>query len=126
MVIYLYFKSGKSYEFTPQIRLTHSKNRTTGTAIYELNFNQILKDFDLSDPIYGIALKKDSNSLRMADICHFVWSCGKPIKLVAIFIFSTLEEKQSFFNYYEYYALHKSLEFFPAINQEKTLIKETY
>lgn len=124
MVIYLYFKSGQCCEFTPQIRLTHSKNKTTGTAIYELNFNQILTDFDFSDPIYGIGLKKDSNSIRMADICHFVWSCGKPIKLIAIFIFSNLEEKQTFFNYYEYYAFHKSLEFFPAIGQEKTLAKQ--
>jgi len=125
MRIYLYLKSRKHYVLIPQIRLTSSKNGTTGTAVFEVNLEKLNCEKNILDPIYGIGLE-NKNTLRMADICHFVWSSGKPIKIIAIFIFSTLEEKQSFFNYYEYYALHKSLEFFPAINQEKTLIKETY
>jgi len=120
MAFYLYLKSGKHFELIPQIRLTRSKNGTTGTAIVEVNFDQ-LKDFiDFCDPIYSLALKK-GDSLRLADVSHFVWASGKPIKLIGIFLFSTIYEKQDFFNYYPYYALSNSLEFFPAQFQEKTL-----
>ena len=123
MGIYLYLKSGKHYEFVPQIRLTRSKNGTTGTAILEISTDKIDLMENVFDPIYGIGLKKE-NSLRMADICQFIWASGKPIKLIAIFIFSTLEEKQDFFNYYPYYAIDNCLEFFPAHRQEKTLDNE--
>ena len=119
MVVFLYLKSGKQYEFVPQIRLTRSKDGTTGTAIFEVNIDKIDLIHNTFDPIYGIGLQK-KDSIRMADICKFIWSSGKPIKLIAIFIFATLEEKQEFFNYYPYYASTNSLEFFPAQRQEKT------
>lgn len=120
MAVFLYLKSGKHYEFTPQIRLTRSKNGTTGTAIFEIDIREFDSIHDTIDPIYGIGLKKDGY-IRMADVCHFVWSLGKPIKITAIFIFATPEEKQEFFNYYPYYAINNNLEFFPAQYQEKTL-----
>ena len=120
MVIYLYLRSGKYFELIPQIRLTSSKNGVTGTAIFEINLenNHIL--FNSSDPIFGIGLKK-KNSLRMADICSFIWSCGKPVKLIGIFIFSSLYEKQDFFDYYTHYANNNKLEFFPAQGGENSL-----
>lgn len=120
MGIYFCLKSGKQLELVPQIRLTRSKNGTTGTAVIEVNVSEFQMLINASDPIYGLALKRDE-TLRMADICHFVWSSGQPIKFVGIFIFSTIYEKQDFFNYYPYYALNKHLEFFPAQSQEKTL-----
>ena len=80
-------------------------------------FNNLISSYD---PIYGVALKRDE-TLRMADICDFVGSSGKPIKFVGIFIFSTIYEKQDFFNYYPYYAINNHLEFFPAQLQEKSL-----
>ena len=120
MVICLYLKSGKYFELIPQIRLTSSKNGATGTAIFEINLesNDIL--FNPLDPIYGIGLKK-TDSLRMADTCSFLWSCGKPVKLIGIFIFSSLYEKQDFFDYYTQYANNNSLEFFPAQSGENSL-----
>jgi len=113
MGIYLYVKSGKQYELIPQIRLTRSKNGTTGTVIVEVNIKELGFLANSFDPIYGIALKR-ANSLRMADICNFVWASGRPVKFVGIFIFSSIDEKQDFFNYYPYYALDNHLEFFPA------------
>lgn len=117
MVIYIYLKSGKHYECVPQIRLTCSKNGTTGTAIFEINFENI-NFLNSIDPLSGVALIKE-NSLRKADLCEFIWSNGKPIKLIAIFIFASASEKQDFFNYYPYYALVHKLFFFPVEEQEK-------
>jgi len=118
MGIYICFKSGKHFELIPQIRLTRSKNGATGTAIIEVNVDDLYLLNNSFDPIYNIALKKN-NSIRLADNCHFIWSSGRPIKFVAVFIFSTTYEKQSFFNYYPYYAINNSLEFYPAQLQEK-------
>lgn len=120
MGIFLYLKSGKEYELVTQIRLTRSKNGTTGTAIIEVNLEDLNFLNNSPDLILGLALKKEK-SLRMADICHFVWASGRPVKFIGLFIFSTIYEKQDFFNYYPYYALNNYLEFFPAISQEKTL-----
>jgi len=120
MAIYLYSKDGKQHELMPQIRLTRSKNGTTGTAVVEVNAEDLSLLYDCNDPIYSIVLKKN-DSFRMADNCHFIWASGRPIKLVAIFIFSTTFEKQDFFNYYPYYAINKRLDFFPASQQEKNL-----
>nr|YP_009550519.1 photosystem II protein psb28 [Eustigmatophyceae sp. Bat 8/9-7w]QAA11450.1 photosystem II protein psb28 [Eustigmatophyceae sp. Bat 8/9-7w] len=123
MRVFLYFKSGKKLDFIPQIRLTRSRNGTTGTAVFEFNLkdNNIL--YDTLDAINGVAVEKN-NLLRMADICNFVWSSGKPIKLVSIFIFTTLEEKQDFFNVYPKYAISNNLEFFPSLGEKKTLNKK--
>nr|YP_009550662.1 photosystem II protein psb28 [Eustigmatophyceae sp. Chic 10/23 P-6w]QAA11593.1 photosystem II protein psb28 [Eustigmatophyceae sp. Chic 10/23 P-6w] len=118
MGIYVYFKSGKSFELIPQIRLTRSKNGTTGTAIIEINIDDLSLLNNSCDPIYNVALRNNT-SIRMADTCHFIWSSGRPIKFVAMFIFSTTYEKQNFFNYYPYYAINNCLEFFPAQLQEK-------
>ena len=120
MAIYLYLKSGKQYKLVPQKRLTRSKNGNTGTAIFELNLRDIDFINSLFDPIRGIGLERD-NSVRMADLCHFIWASGRPIRLIALFIFSDLYEKQDFFNYYPYYALNNCLEFFPAQTQENSL-----
>jgi hypothetical protein len=120
MAIFLYSKSGKQYELIPQIRLTRSKNGTTGTALIEVSIEEFSLLSNPFDPIHGIVLKKEK-SLRIADICQFVWAFGRPIKFIGIFIFSTINEKQDFFNYYPYYALNNRLEFFPAQMQEKTL-----
>ena len=119
MGIYIYLRSGKHYKCVPQIRLTRSKNGATGTAILELNLDRINASNHKEDPIYNVGLQKE-NCFRMADICHFIWSSGKPIRLIAVFLFSTIEEKQDFFNYYPYYALDNDLEFLPAQQQEKT------
>lgn len=115
MKIFLYFKSGKKYDFIPQIRLTRSKNGITGTAIFELNLNNIEEIQDTNDPINGVALQ-NKNLLKKADICNFVWISGKPSKLIAVFIFVNFEEKQAFFDYYPNYALDNSLEFFPSVD----------
>ena len=117
MTIYLYLRSGKKYELVPQIRLTCSKNGITGTIVLEVGLDDNPFINSISDPIYGIGLQKKS-SLRMADICHFVWSSGKPIKLSAIFILSKLDEKQDFFNFCPDYALNHRLEFFPSQLQQ--------
>nr|YP_009550940.1 photosystem II protein psb28 [Eustigmatophyceae sp. Ndem 8/9T-3m6.8]QAA11873.1 photosystem II protein psb28 [Eustigmatophyceae sp. Ndem 8/9T-3m6.8] len=119
MIVFLYLKSGTQFEFVPQIRLTRSKNGTTGTAVFEVNLSQINELQNICDPIYNVGIQK-GNRLRMADRCHFIWASGKPIKLIAIFLFAALEEKQEFFNYYPHYAINNSLEFFPAQRQEKT------
>lgn len=118
MKIFLYLKSGKKLDFIPQIRLTRSKNGTTGTAIFELNLNDSIIFNDKIDAINGVALQKN-DLFRMADICSFVWSSGRPIKLISIFIFSNFEEKQDFFNDYQKYALSNNLEFFPSLEEKK-------
>lgn len=123
MRVFLYFKSGKKLDFIPQIRLTRSKNGATGTAIFELNLNDNNVFRDSLDPINGVAIEKN-DLLRMADICNFIWFCGRPIKLISIFIFTTLEEKQDFFNVYPKYATNNNLEFFPSSWREKTLNKK--
>lgn len=117
MTIYLYFKSNHYKELIPQIRLTCSKNGITGTAVLAANLEDTSILTNPTDPICGIGLQQ-TNSIRMADICHFVWASGKPIKIVAVFLFSNIYEKQDFFNYYPYYALSKQLEFFPANTEE--------
>lgn len=118
MKVFLYFKSGKKLDFVPQIRLTKSKNGTTGTAIFELNLNDNDTIINRIDAINGVALQKNG-LFRMADICNFVWSSGKPIKLISIFIFSSFEEKQDFFNDYSKYAIINNLEFFPSTGEKK-------
>jgi len=118
MRVFLYFKSGKKLDFIPQIRLTRSKNGTTGTAVFEFNLKDNNVFCDTLDAINGVAVEKN-NSLRTADICNFVWSSGRPIKLISIFIFTTLEEKQDFFNVYPKYAISNNLEFFPSLGEKK-------
>ena len=120
MAIYLYLKSGRQYKLVPQIRWTRSKNGNTGTAIFELNLQHVDFIHSIFDPIVGVGLERD-NSIRMADLCHFIWASGRPIRLIALFIFSDLYEKQDFFNYYPSYALNNCLEFFPAQKQENSL-----
>jgi len=118
MKVFLYFKSGKKLDFVTQIRLTRSKNGTTGTAIFELNLNDNIILSDKIDAVKGVALQKN-DLFRMADICNFVWSSGRPIKLISIFIFSNFEEKQDFFNDYQKYAVNNNLEFFPSVEEKK-------
>ena len=113
MGYHVFLKSGQQLTFTPQIRLTCSKNGMTGTAVFEVDLDQQKFLFDINDPICGISIKKQ-NLVKTADICQFVWASGRPIRLIAIFIFSTIEEKQKFFNYYYHHSISSELEFFPA------------
>jgi hypothetical protein len=122
MAYFISFKSGQQLNFVPQIRLTCSKNGITGTAIFEIDLEHQNFELNNSDPICNICIRRH-NHIKMADISQFLWSSGRPIRLIGIFIFSTIEEKQKFFDYYSYSSINNGLEFLPAQRQEKTLNK---
>jgi len=105
------FINGIKEKTLPLVKLTKSKNGTTGTAtfvfIYPSVFQQAFYTFDSID---GMFLIWENKKILTNDI-NILFKNGKPFLLKAIFIFKNSQEWFLFFQFMKVYSKETGLFF---------------
>ena len=95
----------------PIIRLTKSRNKTTGTATFLFIrpsvFNAMQNKFDC---LKTMSLLWDNKSIRTSDIT-ILFSKGRPFLLKSIFVFKNANEWFQFLNFMQHYCNETGVSF---------------
>jgi photosystem II protein len=105
------FINGLKEKTLPLVKLTKSKNGTTGTATFLFIYPSIFEEaFSSFDSINGMVLIWENKKIITNDINIF-FKNGKPFLLKAIFIFKNTQEWFRFFQFMKVYSKETGLLF---------------
>ena len=114
MIAHIQFIKGINENFLPDIRLTRSRDGSTGTATFRFKNSNILdKSFALNGEITGMYLIDQEGILETRDV-NARFLNGKPEAIEAIYIMKNPEAWDRFMRFMERYSEENGLRFAKA------------
>jgi len=108
---FIQFINGIKEKTLPLVKLTKSKNGTTGTATFVFIYPSVFEEaFSSFDSIDGMFLIWENKKILTNDI-NILFKNGKPFLLKAIFIFKNSQEWFLFFQFMKVYSKETGLFF---------------
>jgi len=114
MATHIQFIKGIDEKVLPNIRLTRSRDGSTGTAVFRFkNANILNKNFKLNGEITGMYMIDKEGILETRDVCaRFVK--GKPKSVQSIYIMESPEAWDRFMRFMKRYGQSHGLVFIKA------------
>jgi len=114
MTARIQFIKGIDEKVLPNVRLTRSRDGSTGTAVFRFkNANILNKSFKLNGEITGMYMIDKEGTLETRDVCaRFV--NGKPRSVQSIYIMESPEAWDRFMRFMERYGQSNGLVFIKA------------